>query len=316
MEKLIKEILDKTNRYNRNKNNRWFKEKFDELVELLPFKVETFNEVLFVVNNDLKKWSTCKVCGNNVKKLEKVYCSTKCSANDPENKQKRISTLKKTNKENPHIIEKRTRVRKETIAKKSDEEMKIWRDRMSIASKKKEENMSVETKKKRSQKLSSSLKNYFDNISDIEMQTRVESIRFGRIKNDSFTKISKTMREVYSQFKDEIEKKKYQTRIKNGNTSKENHDYSMYVRLVRYFSEHTYIEFYDDINPNNEKRGKYSNKNLYHLDHIVSIKDGFDNNIPIHIMSSKYNLQMLLVEKNCSKSRNSGMEIEMLLKHF
>ena len=284
MERLLKEILDNTNRYNRNKNNKWFREKFDELVKLFPFKVETFNEAMFIVDNDLKQWPACKICGNDVKKLEKVYCSTKCSANDPDKKRERIETLKKTNKDNPEIIEKRTKSRKETISKKSEDEMELWRDRMSTSAKEREKNATDEWLEERAKKLSESTKRYFSTISLDEYNKRLKNIRKGKIEN--------------------------------GIIKLDNRDFDMYSRLARNLTTQQYRKYKEIINPNNLPRGLYSGEDLYHLDHIVSIKDGFDNNIPIHIISSIHNLQMLLVEENCSKNAKSDMVIEMLLKHF
>lgn len=53
---------------------------------------------------------------------------------------------------------------------------------------------------------------------------------------------------------------------------------------------------------NYEKRGNIAyKKNAYHLDHKISIKYGFENNIPPYIIGNIDNLQMLPARENCSK---------------
>ena len=63
---------------------------------------------------------------------------------------------------------------------------------------------------------------------------------------------------------------------------------------------------------NFDKRGRGNNG--YHVDHIVSISDGFKNNIEPEIIGNIKNLRMLLERENVSKGTRSDMEINELLE--
>jgi hypothetical protein len=57
----------------------------------------------------------------------------------------------------------------------------------------------------------------------------------------------------------------------------------------------------DKLNPNGYKIGKFG-KNIYHLDHIYPVSEGFKYNVPIEVMSSVENLQLLPYAENVTKS--------------
>lgn len=63
---------------------------------------------------------------------------------------------------------------------------------------------------------------------------------------------------------------------------------------------------------NFDKRGRGNNG--YHVDHIVSISDGFKNDIDPSIIGNIKNLRMLLGRENISKGPKSDMEINELLE--
>jgi hypothetical protein len=63
---------------------------------------------------------------------------------------------------------------------------------------------------------------------------------------------------------------------------------------------------------NFDKRGRGNNG--YHVDHIVSISDGFKNNIEPEVIGHIKNLRMLLGRENISKGPRSDMEINELLE--
>jgi hypothetical protein len=114
--------------------------------------------------------------------------------------------------------------------------------------------------------------------------------------------------------KEETYKKYLDTRIKNGNAIPKElkNDYERYVELVWKYTNISYSEHYYEINPNNLKRGRTT----YHLDHKVSIFEGFNNSILPNIIGSKYNLEILEAKKNLSKQRKSSQLIsELLNKH-
>ena len=284
LEQIYNEILENTTQYNRSFQNRWFAEKFKNLQQYLPFQVSTLSEVGVILKNNLVEWPTCKVCGAKVKKIEKTYCSPKCSANDPSNKKQRNDTLKKTYLDNPQIIVERSKKWKESVSSKSESELEEWKLKLSEAAKKKENNADTVWKEERSQKLSNKLKTYYETVPLTELYKRVKKTRT--------------------------------TKLEKGIIGYDRTEFLMYSRTVRNMTLQTYRRFKTDINPDNLEQGSFTGEDLYHIDHIVSIKDGFENNIPPFIMASKYNLQMLLVEDNCSKNKRSAMEIDALLNTF
>ena len=69
-----------------------------------------------------------------------------------------------------------------------------------------------------------------------------------------------------------------------------------------------YKKFFNTINPNDVIRGR----GQYHLDHIFSIKDGFDNDISVGVLAHPMNLQMISEFDNLSKGSRSDLTINEL----
>ena len=69
-----------------------------------------------------------------------------------------------------------------------------------------------------------------------------------------------------------------------------------------------YKKYFYLINPNKLNRS-YGE---YHLDHIYSVIDGFNNNVSPEIIASPVNLQMLSEKDNISKNGTSHMTLEQL----
>jgi hypothetical protein len=88
--------------------------------------------------------------------------------------------------------------------------------------------------------------------------------------------------------------------------------YIQYRKEVDRLSSMTYTRYKKIINPNNLKRSPRD----YHLDHRVSVYEGFVNNIPPAIISSIWNLQMLPARENYIKSLRSSITIHQLLTEF
>ena len=61
---------------------------------------------------------------------------------------------------------------------------------------------------------------------------------------------------------------------------------------------------------NFEKRGHQRDKGTYTIDHIISVKYGFLNNIPPEVISNLSNLQMLPHSINSSKNTDSYCVLE------
>ena len=98
-------------------------------------------------------------------------------------------------------------------------------------------------------------------------------------------------------------KKGFEKRVKEGKAipidmrdDKEIYYHKVWVATERVYKKYKFI-----INPNNVKRGI----NTYHLDHNISIKHGFLNNIPIYMIAHPCNLQMLTSSANTKKQGNS-----------
>ena len=65
-------------------------------------------------------------------------------------------------------------------------------------------------------------------------------------------------------------------------------DWKLYSKKVRRLTEKVYKENKDTIDPDNKREHL-----KYDLDHIISVKKSFDNNVPIHIVASLNNLQII-----------------------
>ena len=85
-----------------------------------------------------------------------------------------------------------------------------------------------------------------------------------------------------------------------------------YREYVDRLSNKNYCKYYYLINPKKLKRS-YTE---YHLDHIYSVIDGFENGILPQIIASPVNLRMLLAKGNISKNGSSDMTLDELLKAY
>jgi hypothetical protein len=70
-------------------------------------------------------------------------------------------------------------------------------------------------------------------------------------------------------------------------------DFKKYRNRVAVRTEKTYQKFKKEINPNDLPRGKAGVVGAYQVDHIISVREGFEKGIPVEKISSKENLQML-----------------------
>lgn len=88
--------------------------------------------------------------------------------------------------------------------------------------------------------------------------------------------------------------------------------FERYYIDVRNLSNRNYKKNKSSINPNGSNRGR----TLYHLDHIFSIKDGFDKNIPVEVISHRSNLRMLKYDENIVKGGCSDKSLSVLFEDF
>jgi hypothetical protein len=60
---------------------------------------------------------------------------------------------------------------------------------------------------------------------------------------------------------------------------------------------------------NSDKRGMAGESGAHHLDHMVSIKSGFERGIPAEVVGAKENLRFISWEENYSKRAESSMTV-------
>lgn len=77
-------------------------------------------------------------------------------------------------------------------------------------------------------------------------------------------------------------------------------EWKLYKSKVYEYTRQTYKQYHKKINPKNLLRGKAGVEDAYHLDHRVSIRFCFDNNVPPEICANHTNLQMLKWNDNIS----------------
>lgn len=80
------------------------------------------------------------------------------------------------------------------------------------------------------------------------------------------------------------------------------------------------------MNPNDLPRGKCGIDGAFHIDHKVSVRYGFDNNIPVEIISSHENLELIPWldnikkydgknnRKDCKETNQAQLLEELILK--
>lgn len=74
-------------------------------------------------------------------------------------------------------------------------------------------------------------------------------------------------------------------------------DYQSYAKIARYIAYKQY----------NKKVPKG-----FAIDHKYSVKNGFENKVPLHIISHPFNLELLTIEENSSKHCNNSITLDEL----
>jgi len=91
-------------------------------------------------------------------------------------------------------------------------------------------------------------------------------------------------------------------------TEEDRKNFILYRNEVTQLTNINYKKYFYLVNPNNFRRGR----NKYHLDHIYSVIDGFNNNVDPDIITSPINLCMLTEYENISKHGISHITLEQL----
>jgi hypothetical protein len=112
---------------------------------------------------------------------------------------------------------------------------------------------------------------------------------------------------------DEVYDKFIATKSANGfcRTDDEKSALELYNERVKEFTKDSWYYYYSRINPTGLERGKE-----YHLDHIYSRKEGFDNNVPPEIIGHWTNLRLLPAKINNGKSAGCDKTIEKLYEDY
>ena len=88
---------------------------------------------------------------------------------------------------------------------------------------------------------------------------------------------------------------------KHGRFNPRLREYRKYANRVHWLTKKTYQEHESEINPDGYVRTLCGVDGGYQLDHKLSIRDGFLQNIPEETLSHKDNLQMLPWKLNRTK---------------
>lgn len=94
------------------------------------------------------------------------------------------------------------------------------------------------------------------------------------------------------------------------NLSRQNNTthYKKYCNKVRRLTEKNYVKYQNIINPNNHPRTLCGVEGGYQIDHKLSVRFCYDNNISEEVCSSVDNLQMLEWTKNLNKRYVNNFE--------
>ena len=103
-----------------------------------------------------------------------------------------------------------------------------------------------------------------------------------------------------------MQTEEYRLKKTNPNTP----EYLRYARKVRKFTELNYVKYREKINPNNYPRTLCGVEGGYQLDHIKSIKECWNSNIPPEVAALPDNLKMVTWQENLYKRK-----FDPILKH-
>jgi hypothetical protein len=121
------------------------------------------------------------------------------------------------------------------------------------------------------------LADHYKRIGEKVKKTKLE--RYGDENYNNSEQISKTRRENLSDIWD---------------------DWKLYKSLVTKYTRLTYLKYESEINPACLQR-TLCGKDGFQLDHIISVKRGFMENIPVYVIAHRDNLQMLHWKDNRDK---------------
>jgi len=339
MKNIVLKLMKKVSSGHWNNRNNYIKQFEEKLIIFTNFldKNSSISERFYCIINDIDKPVTCKYCNLPVKFISfgagyRNFCSVKCSRNSKSTKDKQKKTcIEKYGVDNPQ--------KSISIQKKTQHTKQILYGDKFYTNRKQAEKTCLKkygikhyTNRKQAEKtcLKKYGKPYYMIFGSDEWYANM-FIKYGVFYsaniNGFVDKVKATNRKRYNDENFNNRKKSKQTCLKKYGvdvflkseyyrnqmiqlgkykTPNEQSLLENYYKSVKYFTEKSY-------NKNKSlffgmKRGYY----LYHLDHICSIIDCFDGNIPPFITGSIVNIALIPWRQNLIKNRNSNMTITQL----
>jgi hypothetical protein len=83
-------------------------------------------------------------------------------------------------------------------------------------------------------------------------------------------------------------------------------DFGKYRNRVSYRTKRNYEMYKEQLNPNNLSLGKAGIDGAHHIDHIVSVREGFEKGIPVENIADPANLQVIPWLDNIRKYDGKG----------
>lgn len=242
---------------------------------------DEFNQQVYLYLNDMNKIPKCKYCKlidvefDTFSKGFHDFCSIKCSSNSYEKKER----IKNTNLEKYGC-----------------------------------ENVSTVTRAKYSETMNNKYGCHYSKTEDYSNKMAdVNRKRYGSeyyFSSEDFKSKNKKYWSKNSEYKRQIIKKGLQTKKNKGMiykwSQKEILEYRTYRQKVNYFTEKTYLQNKEIINPEGHERGHLT----YHLDHIYPVFMGFLNGVSAGEISHPKNLRILEHVENRRKSSKTQMTLE------
>jgi hypothetical protein len=170
------------------------------------------------------------------------------------------------------------------------------------------EYISLSAKAKSSKVTAKRMKTYADKTGHSAWNSKSNEAGYEKFKDTNFEKYG-----TWATGSEELKKQILDTKIKNGvcRTEEEKSALEIYMLQVENFTKDSWYYSYSRINPDGLERGKE-----YHLDHIYSRKEGFDNNVPPEIIGHWTNLQLMPAKENNGKHSKCGKTIEKLYEDY
>lgn len=93
-------------------------------------------------------------------------------------------------------------------------------------------------------------------------------------------------------------------------------EWQVYKYCVELLTKKTYNKYKDIINPSNLPRGVAGGDGNYHLDHVISRRYCFENNIPPELCAHQDNLRLIPWQENIAKSHYIITDIPKIFSNY